>query len=56
MLNVIASLTLLIVGLWGIPSSFKWLDRRAAVRSARRAELEQLRFERGRAVRKAAQS
>lgn len=48
MLNVIESLTLLIVGLWGIPASFNWLDKRAAVRSARRVELEQLRLERSR--------
>lgn len=48
MLNVVESLTLLIIGVWGIPASFRLLDRRVAVRAARRAELEQLRFERSR--------
>lgn len=48
MLNVVESLTLLIIGVWGIPASFRWMDKRVAVRAARRAELEQLRFERSR--------
>lgn len=45
MLNVAMSLTLLVSGVFGIPASFKWLDKQAAARAKRRAELEQLRFE-----------
>lgn len=52
MLNVITSLTLVLGGVYAIPASFRFMDKRAAARSARRAELEQLRFERLRALRK----
>ena len=45
MLNVAMCLALMVSGVWGIPASFKVLDKRAKVRADRRAELEQLRFE-----------
>jgi hypothetical protein len=53
MIFVVVSGLLVVCGLWLIPSSFAWLDKRVAARARRRAVLEQLRLD-ALAARKAA--